>query len=266
MKICVIGNSHVAAVKTGWDRIQHEFPRVEMTYFAARARYMRDLRVRGGILEAATEQLRKLIASTSGGESTIDPSHYDGFLVVGSQLGLVYMLHMFASYRLFGFMGSTPGATMLSEACFHETARAQIDRSLAICLVRRLRSITGKPICVCPEPLLDERAPQFEPFWQRDAELGYSLLSGLFDEKINQLQQELNFKFIPQPGKTVANEIFTAQEYKSGSIRLQPGFDAKHDETDLMHMNSKYGALVIRSVMAEGFSLRPEPAVEYVGS
>jgi len=67
MKLCIIGNSHLAAIKLGWDQVGAEFPWLQPQFFGARADALLDLHAEGGRLVPATPDLAAKIAYVSGG-------------------------------------------------------------------------------------------------------------------------------------------------------------------------------------------------------
>jgi len=70
LRICIIGNSHVGALKEAWDDIGSDHASLDVTFFAARGDRLKDLVVNGNTLRAdgpGATPLKKFMAFTSGG-------------------------------------------------------------------------------------------------------------------------------------------------------------------------------------------------------
>ena len=80
MKICLIGNSHLAALKMGWPEIAQDLPDVQPAFFGARGAMMARLRVRGDRLVAKTAALAEQMSFVSGGLTEIVPGDYDAII------------------------------------------------------------------------------------------------------------------------------------------------------------------------------------------
>ncbi|HVU20243.1 MAG TPA: hypothetical protein VHE09_05885 [Rhizomicrobium sp.] len=87
--ICLIGNSHVAAIKQAWtNRGPVVQPDVSVDFFSAGTRLLSALTLEGTLWRAATGPLREKLAYTSGGQEDIELSRYDAFVMMGSGFGL----------------------------------------------------------------------------------------------------------------------------------------------------------------------------------
>ena len=93
MKICVIGNSHVASLKEGYDSLKQSNPRwadIDLTFFAARAKLIMALDIIHGadgaslLAGAKGSELETSIEYTSGGKKVIDLRDYDHCLLYGA--------------------------------------------------------------------------------------------------------------------------------------------------------------------------------------
>jgi hypothetical protein len=85
-RICVLGNSHVASLKLGWDSLKTQYPNVDITFFANRQRRMEALQVEKGKLVPDNEALKTAIAYTSNGLTSIDSRKFDLYLLYGLDL------------------------------------------------------------------------------------------------------------------------------------------------------------------------------------
>src|SRR4051812_34372426 len=96
MRLCIIGNSHLAAPKLGWDDVRREFPDTEVTFFGAAGQALNDVQLRDGILSA--EQVRGRVHNTSGG-SALHLDVYDCVFLVGLNLSIMHVVNLYESFR-----------------------------------------------------------------------------------------------------------------------------------------------------------------------
>jgi hypothetical protein len=87
-RICVIGNSHVNALKQGWEDIAATCPDHRLTFFASLGDRIGKLELVEGCLVPQDPALLKNIVFTSGGLDRIVLADYDVYLVYGLQLRL----------------------------------------------------------------------------------------------------------------------------------------------------------------------------------
>ncbi len=62
--ICLIGNSHLGALKLGWPSIAAEFPEMNLDFYASAGDSL-DLAVMAGRIEPTTDAIRQRLAYTS---------------------------------------------------------------------------------------------------------------------------------------------------------------------------------------------------------
>ena len=88
LRVCIIGTSHLACLKLGWDKIKDQFPDDEVVFFGAPGGLLRHLRANNGKLISIDRKLTRSLAFTSGGASEIDPTAYDAIVLFGLHLKL----------------------------------------------------------------------------------------------------------------------------------------------------------------------------------
>jgi hypothetical protein len=225
MKICVLGNSHVASLKQGWDQLSTDYPGFELTFFASRQNGLRGLRLDGQSLVPSTPALTNNIAFTSGGKEAVVLADYDVFLTYG--LGL-----------------SVPLLTKsLSSAVKSRTCLDAFERSLSSWLCRLIRKGSDAPIYIGHNP---QRALRKEGFGE-SSRCDYEEVFGVMSAKHGLKGVSL----IPQPLCTLANGWNTRMEFSSNSTRLDVGdkiSNALHDDGDLQHMNGVFGKIYLQEL------------------
>ena len=220
MKLCVIGTSHLGALKLGWDLVRDQFAAHELVFFGSPGSSLRQTRVRNGILVPIDQGLSKSFEYTSGGLNEINPDLYDGFIV-------------------YGLMQKLPRLRRgISKAVMQATMKDIAEKGLALKIATRLRSATDKRMWLGANPMVLALDGEVEPgtFYAYDALL-------------NQLQRNFAVKdaeFLPQPAETMGSDLRTAVRFGGGSVRLLPRKDdsqVSHPDDDEKHMNGTYGRL-----------------------
>jgi hypothetical protein len=223
MNICILGNSHVGALKRAYDKISTDYPDIQITFFAQRGYDLTELDVDNGKLVANSDVLRQAIMFTSGGIDSIAPESYDIFLIyaLGTKPNFV-----------------APGIYYSSQV--KELALADIaNNSAAMNLIKKIRCLTDKPIYLGHDPL---PAGQSNDVPADDHGM---YIDGI--KKINDhIYQKLNVKLLMQPLETLVSWNRTNINFSSGSERLAVGdvSDAQiHPEDDEIHMNDQFGEM-----------------------
>ena len=80
--ICVLGNSHVGALKRAWDLMPEWHQEYNLVFFTARSNGLGGLFLIDNKLVPKTDRLKRTITYTSGGKSEIDIVEYDLFLIL----------------------------------------------------------------------------------------------------------------------------------------------------------------------------------------
>jgi len=230
VKICVIGNSHVAVIKAAYDLLPTEnMP--ELTFFADRGSGIEELVVQDGKLcaEAGNARLTSALRFTSGGLAQIDPEAYDRFLIIGLVQGVKRLVQMVED--------------PFSQAVRNH-ALAGFWRERAITkMCEKLREITDKPVSFGLTPL--PAAPKVNEIGPETYEQMVKLSYGLHFSK-------MGVDVVGQPSETIANRENTEQVFSIGSARLRvKGAQGvqEHSDEDIYHMNTAYGSLWLENYL-----------------
>jgi hypothetical protein len=222
VNLCIIGNSHVAALKKAWAVIRAEYPSIKVTFFAQRGNDLNNLVAINGKLQSPNEAGTKELEFVSGGRRRIDPDKYDVFLIYGC-----YARAYFRYSELF-----------YSRAVQERAAHDLVDGSLSFKLLTSLRTITNKPVLVGHNPL--EVAKSNELAYGPDAYVaGIKMLNDL-------IYRPLGAEMLMQPLETIVNGRATRPEFSQGSRRLAIGdqFDDEiYPDAGIDHMNEEFGKM-----------------------
>jgi hypothetical protein len=219
--VCVIGDSHAAALKTGWNFIHGDFPELKLDFFAAMGKYMSQLAVRDGALVPLLDDLRRRIKHTSGGIESIAGT-YDYYLICG--LGL-----------------RAPRAPNVPDDVVLERMRQMAPELLAVQTVKKLRAITSAPIGVIPTPYRSSEAPEAEANRDRAAR-GIALFGTACEGAFGEFQAEL----FTQPAETLSDDgAYTNAVFARSPERWY----FTQDGEDHTHMDGSFGAIVLRHAL-----------------
>ncbi|MDF1635500.1 hypothetical protein [Mycoplana sp. MJR14] len=250
LKICVVGNSHVGALKFGWENIRSSH-RHELTFLGVPGTSVRDLTVEHGIVLPTTNTARKFFLKTSGSEG-IALDSYDVVLLVGAGLTLTSALSLTNRWRPYGLVDETirdsqSQFNLVSDQLFAELISSRVRKSFANRLLRKVTRQSAVRALYVTTPL-----PSSELRLARSDDPVLSLIAGTHGPSIaslyrNSLERVMGKdKVIFPPAHALVDGAMTDARYSRGSLRLDG--EREHPDTDLNHMNAAYGALVLEEV------------------
>lgn len=230
MKVCVLGNSHVSAVKTAWDQIQPTFQsQVELSFFAARGDGPKNFVLDGSELQPKTEDLKRQISFTSGGLEKVLLDDFNIFIVYG-----------------LGFNVIKETDTFYSQAVKNCTFEDRYFTTPALHLIHLVRQYTNKPIYVGAHPFRASDSENTKKPIAQELSRAIALLK-------EQFSQRYNVVYVPQNAITTTDGKFTQIKYCNGSIKLEVGAHndgEQHEVADLTHMNAEYGKQWLKDFFA----------------
>lgn len=235
MRLAILGSSHVAALKQGWEMLRPGCPDVVPTFFASRGTRLSAMRVSGSRLVPGTDEVARDIAFTSGGLAAFDPAAFDAVLIHGLAGPL------------------RPLDVRLSRAVRATAGAAMARRSIGLALAQKIRRIGDIPIFVglAPQPAAASATPGPKPVAYADL---FPLVAAGVDLPGTVL--------LSQPASTIVDDWYTAPEFSVGSRRLDVGdltSGQAHPDDDTVHMNGRFGALYLRQLFEDHLRVA-EPA------
>ena len=225
MRIFVLGNSHVGALKLGWDEIAGFYPEVRITFFAHRADRLGKLVVRDGKLFPKNRDLKNAIAHTSGGSREIDPAKCDVILIYGLGAKAYF---------------SDPNR-YFSESVKSEAMTDHASDTISYEIFRMIREVTEKQVYIGHAPLraATKHVNRLQEGFPKPYELGIRDINEYF-------YRPQGAELVPQPQQTIINSRHTDPRFSLSSKRLDIGDEldhAPHPENDRNHMNHEFGKL-----------------------
>lgn len=245
---CVIGNSHVAALKLGWQAVKADYPEIELDFFAGPRQRLGKTFVRKGVLTTKDEIVAENLRLT-GGSDKIDLRSYDFFCVSGGGASSRILLLMQANHMPYG--GANSGEMYISEAYLRACYEARLRSSAAKHLVDLLTAASTAPVFYVPDPHLsnerDVLARSLDAVLKVEARNGFDLSRAIFTETVESVFSNAT-EILFQLPETLDGPLLTKVEFARG-----PGLSQATDQADeepeesefgdIFHLNSQYGAL-----------------------
>lgn len=230
MKVCVIGNSHIACLRAALNENPAAFTAGEITFFGAAkgllSKLVADQRDRK--LTAPPEVAERL-KRTSGGLSHIKVDSYDAFLVGGLSNAVQSLVPTIASDRF-------------SDAVKSATIRDFWNKQKLSQVIRTFRLVSDAPLFVMHAPLVAASDPV-----QMPGDAYASMISASQEVYFD----EFSAKLLRQPDITLNGGMATRSEYSSGSVKLgdeSSGDPQEHREGENSHMNAAFGGIMLQEL------------------
>lgn len=251
IKVALIGNSHTAMLKLAWDQLSQTKTDVSIDFFIWRSTGEDSLVIKGVNGEAQIDQIKIL----PGLASTVALDNYDAVLICGLGFELKQFLDVYKTHRL---TSQSETKFLVSEDCFNATVEELTKNSLAFKVNQALVNAGFRKVFLVPTP----RSSEY-------------LLNGEYTDDVHQIcidnkEQsfvsktfvnasqyfcELGTEVIHQPDETIVGEICTDKIFSNayGTPESERYFELK-GRRDLIHMNEKYGKIVLQSLIEKAFS------------
>lgn len=223
MKLCILGNSHLASLKNSWVKLKRKFSNLEVDFFAHRKDGLKGLKVNGNFLVCDDEPLKRALNFTSGGKHSINLKEYDGFILYG--------LDAKGDFLKTGIHYSQ---AVVEAACYDST-----KDTTSFDLLLKIRQVTHKPVIVGHDPLLAAEASKCV----KGDISSYLMTIKMLNELIYRPRQAV---LLRQPEDTITNGYNTSIRYSIGSTRLaigKPDDNQQHAIIDRKHMNDEFGGV-----------------------
>jgi hypothetical protein len=249
-RICFVGNSHLAAVKLGWDVVGPHYPRVECLFYGASRRKMNDVIVDDGMLVPTSDTLAAELAQVSGGTANLRLNDFDAICLVGLLFGFLVPLGITQHFRTYSMFPLKKQSRLVSRACLRQIYRERMEGTIAIKLARMIRPASSAYLLLVQAPIPGEKLVSTDPWVHAPADQVRSSIAGAFEiyqSAVGELGASEGIRIISQPANTLSPNGLTRDEFSRGSARLES--QTRFADDNLSHMNRDFGALMIREVM-----------------
>lgn len=250
---CVLGDSHLAALKSGWDETGQKNWNADLSFFGARGNLMRRLKREGRTLVGATEELQEQLKLTSGGRDYIPVDEFEFFFVYALGFGLEPLLRHNARVRSDQHLGASAYEFVISQERFIEEVSKLVENSIAFRTIRMIRRMVDRPVVLVSQPLpvtaIRTRENPEWPFWSEVEEFA-RVLHPILEEHATRFARKFDVKILHQPDHTVTDGYFTSQEYRRPwTHKRLPGLKLLYRTPDFTHVNARFGASLVDMFM-----------------
>lgn len=265
MRLAVLGNSHLAAFKLGWDALAAAGDplsrEVSPVFFGAPREGLKHIRHEGGVIVPTRKDIVEGFERMSGGHRDIRLAEYDAVLLVGLNVNIKRVLRFYRSHVWFGMAG-VEGKCMVPRRFMREFLTERFGDTLLVNTVAKLREGTSAPIVAVAEPFwaswvrnAEERGDAADYGWDDAIRAGDApALGEVFRETVSAALAG-RAVLVPQPPETVQDSILTRVEFNKDASRLISG---EGGGTDAAHMNGEFGRVIWPLAVA---AARTRPAV-----
>lgn len=255
IRLCIIGNSHLAAVKLGWALIASEHPGIQPTFFGSPRATLRELHWHGPVLAARTGPVRRSLRLTSGGQDEIDLRQFDAVLLCGLSFGLRQAARLYLHHRHTGLAERGEALHLVSRACFQTALLGLMEQTVALRVGRLVHEGSALPLLLMPTPmpsedLLHSQMEDVIRWWQPVLQAGDEAALLAEHERACAALLPPFTRILPQPADTLASPMTTRRSFQQGGVQLNGGQQEQPPEGDATHMNAAYGAVALREAIA----------------
>lgn len=262
IRLCVIGNSHMAAYKLGWDALTAAEDKVRdalsPTFFGAPRDGIRHIKQESGRIVPTRKDIADGFDRMSKGQREIRLADYDAFLLVGLNVSVKRLLRFYKTHYWYG-LKSDPGRTMVPvHFAKHFLAERYADTLLAE-TAAKVREGTNAPIIAVAEPfwaswVRENSGDKPDYGWDTVIRNGDAeRLAVMFHRSVAEALHG-HAVFVPQAPETVTEGIMTGAEFNKDASRLISG---EGGGTDAAHMNGEFGRAMWQLIarVAKGMGL-----------
>lgn len=231
MKICLIGNSHIACVKKAWDSLSSNYHSDSITFFGSHADTLLNTKGKNNKLIPTNEQVQNSFKITSNGHTEIDFTLFD-----------ICLIH--------GILPPLRGWYNLSEDFKKNITYSQDFINLCIKnynpiikhLINEITSCTTIPTLFTPKP-----NPAIPKSTKLISNEDFMYTCQFMTSGFN----NLGLHYLPQPEETLLNFSSTKNEYNKNGLGLGrvPTKEAKlAPPENNRHMNQLYGEVYLKNI------------------
>jgi hypothetical protein len=244
MKILIIGDSHVASLKQGWENIKSDFPACNVSFVAARGRNVKHFKLKQGVLFSEVPHVTKSIEATFG-KSEVNLIQLDPDVVLFYGMGLTFPNSFLQSCSKLQYSIN-----------FIEQCLTDMFSQYGYQLVKMICEHIQKNVFISA-PFVAFPPTKKVSGTNNDSEVHILDILAFAN---NSVFQKFNVEYVLQPVETFDVELLrTYPSYTSGSQRLLVDSDAEvelHPLDDIDHMNREFGSCFLRAFMIRALDKR----------
>ncbi len=233
MRIAIVGNSHLAALRRALSNRRFVPDGVDLVLFGEPGRGFFDMAFRDGVLHLPDREFVK--RTTDGRYADLPVAEFDAIVFHGGIENLSGLMLKLAN--------SGTRAAGLSTAALAMLAKTWMDHCVPYHAVRQVRAAVGAPVIVSATPLFSAQSRRFDgttmekvdPIALRSPVLSRFAVDGI--------------SYLPQPAETLDGS-YTRPEFSVATEVIKGRTDRAAQDADIQHMSDVYGALVLQDIAA----------------
>ena len=238
MRICVTGRSHIVALKSAIDEGKFDTGENEFVFIGASSKaYQTETYVSEGILKATGKAAQMFLKTSGGYYDHLDPKEFDAIVVYGSHF---HLQTLFASL----LRASLEVESGFSSAFLREGVRRWLLDQPTLGMIKEMKSRHQLPITLMFEPFFSER---FKDQMPPNATITVETRDHIFDV-LREACEEAGAVCLFQPEETITDVVYSHHELSVGSRRLAGSGNLEHEDDDVTHLNSTYGAIALKCI------------------
>ncbi|MBC2776314.1 hypothetical protein [Parasphingopyxis marina] len=245
LRLCLFGDSHLAALKRHWLDIASPDRPVDLTFIAGVRDTLTMIEARAGCLHPRDRVVAGQFNSQLDGADRLDTRQFDGFVLIG--LGLRFQTAL-ATALTFAVHGAGEGRRLVSAAAMRAAMRDYLQHAAAVSIAETLRGATDRPIFVLPQAMPSERFAKRAAYRALDGNAIETAYREAF-AAIAALLDPFGVEILAQDPETRTENGMTRDIYSAGSVRMIGDLDVPHEARDHTHMNPDYGAVQLRQIL-----------------
>lgn len=262
--LCVIGNSHVAALKDGWPPLTEFAGNVHADFFGCLKDGMKSFgEVEGklGPRDPDAAEFFKGIATTG---DFVEPDRYEAFVLAGMKFFPNGLIRSYPEFATPSSHNHEEARNFVSDDTLVDALWDELKNGMMMHTARTLRAHSNAPVFLVWQPFLSEVLSQIE--WRealyrpildaKDGAFIRMIMAGLD----HRLAAE-GFQVLGQPEDTISHGVMTAREYSEGSKQFRKNGGSEHRALDVFHMNADFGRLCWETWFREGALRSAFPAL-----
>ena len=239
MRIGIVGNSHLAALRLALDEELVKFPDKEIVFWGLGGWRFSRILVRRGHLAARQKDFVVTDRVWGACHRSIDVGALDCLVFHGAEL-------TFTQDLVVPFTMPYRRRAHFSQALLRAAVEEWLERQIVVRWSEQLRSVVPAPIVLSFQPAPSESALTDSP---NKGFTGGADTREMLCEYVTAAAHRRGFDVVPQPEITFSQYCgHTRHEYCVGSTRL--ALDEGFRGPNVGHMNARYGAEVLKAVVA----------------
>ena len=234
MKICVIGNSHIAALKLAIKERLFQCKNMEVIFWGLPGRaYYRIVYEDGHFTTHGGGRRGRVLEISDGRYQDINPNDFDALLFHGSHK---------ASDLLFSLRKHAADVREYSQGFLRAGIGAWLEDNFSVTLASSVEDSFRGKILLSPIAMVSEDSQENSAMEVRREELHF------LNDVINDVLAKKKVTYVAQPDETIKENKYTDRRYSINSVRLSRDLDIKHEADEYFHMNAEYGREVLMNV------------------